>query len=443
MNPSSLVGHVLELLRLIGRGKKPADNVVNEFFRARRYLGAKDRRFISDTVFDILRHYRKTLFFAEAAAGQLHLPAVSPIALYIAFAIRIKNDERAAVLAAVESSWRFAFPHAACEDFLRAVEATRIPSSILEDPVQRLVLEYSFPEFIVAEWLIRFGEEETARLCAALNQQAPVVVRVNALKTTRDECQARLAQEGVESEPTALSPFGLVLKKRINAQALPSFKEGWFEIQDEGSQLLSMLVEPQPGETIVDACAGGGGKTLHIAALMKSSGRLFAWDVDETRLRNIAPRLRRAGVSSVALHHAEKDQEQLAALAGAADAVLVDAPCSGVGTIRRNPGAKLNVTEAYVERMRKTQRSVLETFARHVRAGGRLVYSTCTLLRKENEEVVEDFLRQHPEFELISAPAILRRNNVLVDAPSTYLLLLPHRTGTDGFFAAVMVRRAS
>jgi 16S rRNA (cytosine967-C5)-methyltransferase len=443
MKLSSLVGHVLELFDLIERRKEPADAVAKEFFRERRYLGAKDRRFIADTVFDMLRHHHKIHFFAEEASRQLHLPSLSPIALYIAYATRIRNEERADVLSAVESSWRFAFPRTKCEQFFRAVEAVRIPATIQDDPVRRLALEYSFPEFILSEWMTRFGEEETARLCAALNQQAPVVVRVNTLKATREECRARLVREGVECEPTTLSPFGLVLKKRINAQALSSFKDGWFEMQDEGSQLLSLMLEPKPGHTVVDACAGGGGKTLHIAALMNNKGCLYASDVDEMRLRNVLPRLTRAGVTVATLLHAEKDKERLAALVGTADSVLVDAPCSGIGTFRRNPGAKLTVTEAYVERMARTQQSILETYAPLVRSGGRLVYSTCTLVRKENEEIVENFLQRHPEFALVDAPALLRNYGVEADFSSHYLLLLPHRTQTDGFFAATMVRRSS
>ncbi len=443
MKPSSLVGHVLELLRLIERGTEPADNVVNKFFRERRYLGAKDRRFISDTFFDILRHYRKIRFVAEEAARQLDLPTLSPLVVYMAYATRIRGEDPASVLSAVESTWRFTYPKTSCEDFLSAAATAVVPPSILRHPIRHLALEYSFPEFIIAEWVERFGEHETSLLCLALNQQAPTVVRVNTLKTTREQCQARLAVEGVESEPTTFSPVGLMLHKRINTQALQSFRDGWFEIQDEGSQLLSLLTEAQPGQVVVDACAGGGGKTLHLAALMDNRGTIYAVDVDATRLDNIRPRLARSGTTIVQLFHARQDAAPIPQCVGAADVVLVDAPCSGVGTVRRNPGAKLRVSEASIERMAQTQRRVLEAYAPLVRPGGRLVYSTCTLLRKENEERVEEFLHLHPEFTLLPAPAIIRQYITTADASSPYLSLYPHRTTTDGFFAAVMVRSAS
>jgi 16S rRNA (cytosine967-C5)-methyltransferase len=173
---------------------------------------------------------------------------------------------------------------------------------------------------------------------------------------------------------------------------------------------------------------------------MRNEGELHAVDVNETRLRNIRPRLMRAGVTIARLHHAGRDREALQAITGAADAVLVDAPCSGVGTFRRNPGAKLHVSASYVERMQRTQRAVLDEYARLVRPGGRLVYCTCTLLQKENEDVVEEFLSRHAEFDLLSAGDVLGREGVALAESRPYLLLLPHRSGTDGFFAAVMRR---
>jgi 16S rRNA (cytosine967-C5)-methyltransferase len=326
--------------------------------------------------------------------------------------------------------------------FLRAVGQVPSAAALFEDPVRRLSLEFSFPEFIVDEWVRRFGEEETRALCTALNAQAPTVIRANTLKATRDRCAARLAEEGVKTQPTRYSPFGLVLHKRVSVTSLASFKEGWFEMQDEGSQLLSLLLEAEPGQIVVDACAGGGGKSLHLAMLMRNEGMIHAFDVDQARLDNMRPRLARSGVTIVHLHPAERDGDLVSVPAGTADAVLVDAPCSGVGTFRRNPGAKLRVSDAYVQQMHTTQRAVLDRFAGLVRRGGRLVYSTCTLLQKENEEIVEEFLSGHREFELLSAAEVLGRQGISLADADPFLLLLPHRTGTDGFFGAVMRRRA-
>ncbi|MER3525024.1 MAG: RNA methyltransferase [Ignavibacteria bacterium] len=441
MKPSSLVGHVLEVLDTIERRDKPADHVVQEFFRRRHYLGSKDRRFIADTVFDMLRHHVLVRFYAEHTQGQLGMGSLPLIARYVAYAIRIRNSTPSEVLSAVEAHWRFSFPSVDSTAFLEAVANAPAPSVSVPEAWKRIAIEYSMPEFIAAQWCERFGEEEATQLCAALNRQAPTVIRVNTLKASREECRRRLAAEGIASEPTRLSPFGLVLAKRITVSALKSFREGWFELQDEGSQLLSLLVDPQPGETVVDACAGGGGKTLHLAALMQNRGTLFTFDVEATRLRNIAPRLLRAGVRHTLVCDAEKERDRLTALRGKADAVLLDAPCSGTGTFRRNPGAKLMVEKAYVAHMVKTQLSVLATFAPLVREGGRLVYATCSLLQEENEEVIRTFLGAHHEFALEPPAPVLAKYGVDLASDATFLLLLPHKTGTDGFFAAVMRKR--
>lgn len=441
MKPSSLVGHVLEVLDAIEREERPADHGVQEFFRRRHYLGSKDRRFIADTVFDMLRHHALVRFYAEYAQRQLDMISLPPIARYVAYAVRIRTATRSEVLSAAEAHWNISLPNVGCTAFLEAVANAPSPSVILPEGSKRIAVEYSLPEFIVAQWCERFGEAETIALCAALNRQAPTVVRVNTLKASREECRQRLATEGIASEPTTLSPFGLVLAKRITVSALESFRAGWFELQDEGSQLLSLLVDPQPGETVVDACAGGGGKTLHLAALMHNRGTLFAFDVDASRLRNVAPRLVRAGVRNTVVCDPEKEHNRLTALRGKAHAVLLDAPCSGTGTLRRNPGAKLFVDRGYVARMVKTQQSVLATYAPLVRKGGRLVYSTCSLLQEENEQVIRTFLSAHNEFALESPATILAKYGVDVAPGSAFLLLLPHKTGTDGFFAAVMRRR--
>lgn len=439
MKASSLIGHVCELLDLIRPLNGPADTIVTEFFRKRHYLGSKDRRFIADTTFAILRNFALVRFHARQGLEPFNTSSLPAIAMYISFAIKIQNQASADVLSKVESSWRVSFPKIPCATFVDAIVRSHLPQTILESPLQRIAMMHSFPETIVQEWLERFGATETERLCAALNQPAPTVIRVNTLKATIEECRARLRAEGIESESTRLSPFGLVLNKRINAQASQAFKDGWFEMQDEGSQIISLLLDAKPGETIVDACAGGGGKTLHIAALMRNEGEIHAIDVDEKRLENVRPRLLRAGISIAHLHRS--NDELIDSLRGKADAVLVDAPCSGVGTFRRNPAAKLRFDTQFVDRMVTTQKRVLESSAHFVKPGGRLVYSTCTLLREENEHVVETFLAVQDEFQLMSAASLLREQNIEIEFASAYFTLLPHRTSTDGFFAAVLRRR--
>ncbi|HTO93508.1 MAG TPA: RsmB/NOP family class I SAM-dependent RNA methyltransferase, partial [Bacteroidota bacterium] len=231
---------------------------------------------------------------------------------------------------------------------------------------------------------------------------------------------------------------GLVFPKRINAQGLHSFRQGLFEMQDEGSQILSMLLEVRPGMTVIDACAGAGGKSLHIAAMMQNRGKIFALDVDGKKLDNLVMRSRRAGVTIATATVVPEDS--VLPPVPPADAVLVDAPCSGVGTFRRNPGAKLLCTEGYSLSLSRRQSALLERYAHSVRSGGRLVYSTCTLLRRENQDVVGEFLSSHPDFSLLPVAGILPRQGVRCPGEGTFLELLPHRTGTDGYFAAVMVR---
>ncbi len=443
MKKSSLIGHVCELLDLVRPLKQPADIIVKDFFRTRHYLGSKDRRFISETLYDILRNYRLARFHAEAGMKQagISAPHVPSLLIYISYVLKIRKEEPAAILPDFQGMWRISFPKVECEVVLNAIVSSSFPIEIENNSIRKLGLLYSIPDFIVEEWVGRFGEAETVQICESMNRSAPITTRVNTLKATVEACQERLAGEGIASKRTPLSPFGLILEKRINSQALQSFKDGWFEMQDEGSQMLSMLLEPKQGSLVVDACAGGGGKTLHIAALMSNEGEIHSIDVDEKRLFNIQVRLQRAGITIARLHHQRKVGNDIAVLKNSADGVLVDAPCSGVGTFRRNPAAKLGINEDYVRQMAATQQSILDTYSELVKPGGRLVYTTCTLLRIENEDVVEKFLSSHPEFDLVSAPGILKSQNVPVETSAPFLTLFPQNAGTDGFFAAVMCRK--
>jgi 16S rRNA (cytosine967-C5)-methyltransferase len=320
---------------------------------------------------------------------------------------------------------------------LEALRVSTLPPSIPEDPVARLSLQHSLHPDIVREWVERFGESVTESLCVATNTPAPTTIRVNTLVCSRDECRAALAKEGVSTAPTRYSPVGLVLEKRVNSGALESYRSGMFEMQDEGSQIISMLVDPAPGSVIVDACAGAGGKSLHLAALMGDRGTIHALDSDERRLQSLRTRVSRArtGIIRDALVETGDDPAPWSP----ADAVLIDAPCSGVGTFRRNPGAKSAFSTAFSASLSELQSSLLERYSGIVRPGGMIVYATCTLLRRENEDVVERFMARHPDFRPLPASRIIGSLG-LPHAHDPYLLLLPHATGTDGFFAAVLVR---
>lgn len=444
MNRSSLIGHIVELHEMVRAHSQPADNTAKEFFRKRHYLGSHDRRYISEALYGILRN---TLYLEAAVSSALQsMGEDSPkfrkasLAVYVAYSVKLLGEPPEAILPEVRGLWRSVLPLTDCEKFMSAVEGTD-PLQIYHDqPARRVALQYSFPDEIVEEWLKRFGEHETEALCSALNKQAPTTVRVNTLKAERKQCLQSFVEEGVECEPTMHSPLGLTLKKRVNIQALQSFRNGYFEIQDEGSQLLGFLTEARPGTTVVDACAGGGGKTLHLASLMGNTGKLIAINIEQRHLREIGERANRAGALNISTLLTTQDALTIQALENQADVVFIDAPCSGVGTFRRNPATKLSFTRDFSERLAKTQRQVLASYSALVKPGGRLVYATCTLLQRENEEVVDSFLSEHPEFSIINANKVLERQGIRSVGEGRFLALFPNKTNTDGFFAAVMTK---
>ena len=446
MKPASLYGHVSEVYGIASDGSRPADLVIREYFRARRYLGSKERRFIADRFFGMVRHHvliAARLGQAFRGGGIAPVPVPLPAcALVAAYAILIAMDPVETTIEAVAESCRTALPPGLdVESILRSLPAGELPEAIRADTVEHIATLHSLPSSVVREWVERWGAAETGRLAEVLNQQAPLSVRVNPLRCSLEQCRESLAAAGVETGSGVLAPAALALHRRVTLDSLGPYRDGWFEMQDEGSQLLSLLLEVSPGMTVVDACAGGGGKTLHLAALMQNTGSLTAIDTDERKLEHLRMRVIRAGVSIVHTLSARSQQSEIHGLDGRADAVLVDAPCSGLGTLRRNPGLKLGFRPDLSARLAATQRQLLDAYAELVKPGGRLVYSTCTLLRRENEEIAEDFLHRASGFSLIPAGEILQRQGIDLDTNSPYLLLLPHRTTTDGFFAAVFTRR--
>jgi 16S rRNA (cytosine967-C5)-methyltransferase len=453
---SSVYGHIAELLDAVAGTRQPADKVASDFFRTRHYLGSRDRRTISDRFYAIIRFLRlleaRTSVAWKAAAPSTPIPRRTPsMALVVAHAAVMMCDEPAALLAEAGGLWRVTIPDVDCALFLHALATAPLPAGVTGDPATRISIEQSFPRFIVGEWIDRFGADETELLCRALNEPAPTSLRVNTLKCTREECRGALERDGVPVDQGRYAPDALTLRKRVNLQTLRAYKDGWCDVQDEGSQLLGLLVEPQAGMAVADACAGGGGKTIHLAALMGDQGSILSIDVDAKRLESVVTRSMRAGATIVRTMRVGEHDPLPPALMGAFDAVLVDAPCSGVGTFRRNPNAKNWLDEKHVDALARLQRSLLSRYAQLVTSGGRLVYGTCTLLRRENEDVVEAFLREHGDFRLLRAVDILSRQGVHLGAmhlgpmdlgalDSHFLRLFPHRTHTDGFFAAVMSR---
>lgn len=299
------------------------------------------------------------------------------------------------------------------------------------------------------QWLFDLIEaqyDDTAVLYPAMLEGAPLDLRVNLLKANREEVLAELEKNGVQAFATPYSPDGIRLPTKPGLTQWPIYKDGLVDVQDEGSQLIARLVHPHRREMICDFCAGAGGKTLAMGALMRSTGRLYAFDVNEKRLNGMLPRMRRAGLSNVhpiAIRN-EKDN-RVKRLQGKFDRVLIDAPCSGTGTFRRNPDLKWRLSPAEMDRINDIQKNILEEASKLVKAGGRLVYATCSMIRRENQDVVEAFLAAHPEWHLVPALEVLAQQGITFDPEAAkrfgdYFQMLPHVHNTDGFFAAVLVR---
>jgi 16S rRNA (cytosine967-C5)-methyltransferase len=396
VTPAGRTAAAIELLGLVLDGRRPADAVANDYFRARRFIGSSDRRTIAERVWRVLRTFRRLNWWLNDQPTSRLLVAAS-----LLFDGGTLGDF---------SSERFA-----PEPLLPSEKAAlrRLEGRTLEHTSMPLAVRLEAPDWVLSR--IPPGELH------ALLETAPLDLRVNMLKATRDEARAALAAEGLEATPTPQSPWGLRIEGRRQVTSGPAFRDGLVEIQDEGSQLVAALVDALPGMRVADMCAGAGGKTLALAMTMQNRGQLFACDVSAARLDNAVRRLHRAGVHNVERHLLVPGDKWLKRRAGSFDRVLVDAPCSGTGTWRRNPDARLRLTEADVGELLPKQAGILDQAAALVRKGGRLVYATCSLLAEENEDQVAAFLSRHPEY-----------------AQREVLSLSPARDNTDGFFAAVL-----
>ena len=419
MKHDALLKHASALLASILNGSSAADKAMERYFREHRELGVRDRGNVAETTYACLRR----LALLRHIAGN-DAPASALTAVYL-----LMNGLSGRALEQAGYPNREGYEARTLAERVRQTGADTLP----------LEARTNLPDWLLQRLLEQLGEQEVVELAEALNQPAPLDLRVNTLKADREAVQARLAAEGHQLEPTPYSPLGLRRADRAPLFKTASFQEGWYEIQDEGSQLLGLLLEPKRREMVVDFCAGAGGKTLELGALMANSGTLYAFDIVAKRLEKLKPRLARAGldnVRSVVISH-ERD-DRVRRLAGKADRVLVDAPCSGTGTVRRNPDIKWRPLD--IEAMTATQMRILESAATLVKPGGRLVYATCSLLREENEDIVSAFLAVHPQFSLIPVPEILARRHAEIPGMGDMLRLYPHRHNTDGFFAAVLER---
>jgi 16S rRNA (cytosine967-C5)-methyltransferase len=437
VTPGARIAATMELLdEITGRQERPADLVANAFFRARRFIGSGDRRAVADRVWSILRRYGQLAWWLERTRH----PERGGRAVVAADLILSEGMSLGDVTAICDGgTYRPAPLNEAELRALRQMEGHSLPHPEQPDWVRLNVQEWVAPHLIEA-----YGQA-WGREIAALDTPPPVDLRVNRLKATVAEARRALADEGIDTEPMRFAPDGLRLRRRLSVVSGRAFQEGLVEIQDEGSQLVAALVDARPGMQIVDYCAGAGGKTLAIAAGMNNKGRVVAMDVYESRLDRSAQRLRRAGAHNVERRALDGDNAKwLKRQKGAFDRVLVDAPCTGTGTWRRNPDGRWTLKPEDLAELVPKQAAILDAASRLVKSGGGLIYATCSVLPAENERQIEAFLQNHPDFSVVPVDG-LWQDTIGTEPPaqiaeSPYLRLSPLRHGTDGFFAAALVR---
>ena len=406
--------HAEHLLRELLHFSAPADQTVSRYFRANHQLGQQDRAFVAEAVYGVLRRKRSL----EAAVG-----SVNPRALLIGALVRVIGlSVRALEGALRDKSLELATKARAAGDFAPAVQV-------------------DLPDWLWEALAAQEGEAPAMRIAQGLLNAASLDLRVNLARTDRDAVLLELVRQGIEGQATPYSPAGIRVAGKPPVNRLELFKSGLIEVQDEGSQILAYLLAPRRGEMVADFCAGAGGKTLALAMLMRSTGRLYAMDTSAGRLASLGPRAARVQVSNI--HPMALDSEndaRIKRLAGKIDRVLVDAPCTGFGTLRRNPDLKWRQGPESVAELAAKQARILASASRLVKPGGRLVYGTCSILRQENEAVAEAFVAAHHEFAALSCADLLAEQKISLEA-GRYLHLWPHQHATDGFFAAAFERR--
>jgi len=413
--PPAILGNAEEVLREILRFTAPADVTLSRYFKDHPRLGGRERGAIAECIYSVLRN--KT-FYTDFSGGA--------------------TMRRLVLMGMADATGIDSLGGLTEEETAFVTRIQEIDRSLLP-PKQRANL----PDWLYEKLVAQYGEEETLQLAAVLNTPAPLDLRVNSLKSDREKVIAELAQAPIKAEPTPYAPLGLRVLRKPALQNLPLFKEGAIEVQDEGSQVLAQLLGARRGEMVVDFCAGAGGKTLAIGAIMRNTGRLYAFDVSEKRLAKLKPRVARSGLSNVhPVVIAHERDAKVKRLAGKIDRVLVDAPCSGMGTLRRNPDVKWRQHESGIAEMTEKQAAILDSAARLVKFGGRLVYATCSLLDEENDAIVQGFLAAHPDFTLLPMQQVLAEQRIPLEMGDT-LKMLPHKHGTDGFFAAVLERKVA
>lgn len=419
MTPFQL-DHTAAVLADILAFAQPADAVLSAYLRRHPKLGRQDRSEIAETTFAAIRHYQKTAAALPDPPAQTRKAALAALVLGRGFNISqldgLADREEQAFLAALKA---------------RKNEFSDGLNTAAELP----------------QWLTDtlrgngFSDEDILRFGRSVARPAPLDLRANTLKARRDKILAALQQQGIQAEATPYSPWGIRLRDKAALYGHPLFLDGSIEVQDEGSQLIALLLGAKRGDTVIDFCAGAGGKTLALGAMTANKGRIYAFDTAEKRLSKLKPRMTRAGLTNIYPERIGSEHDpRISRLNAKAQRVLVDAPCSGLGTLRRNPDLKYRQSPASVAQLAEQQHSILAAAARLVIPGGRLVYATCSILPQENEQQAERFLAEHPEFEPLDCAALLAAQKVPLDT-GKYLSLDTAEHHTDGFFAAAFRRK--
>lgn len=439
-----------DLLNQLNGKDRPLDLLLSNTFKRYRHLTPLDRGFLTELTYGVLR-WRERLDWPIRQLSNIPFEKIDPKVLNLIRLglYQIEFLSRTPVSAAVNESVGLAkryhgtrsagFVNAILRNYLRKKKEVGYPT-IEQDPVLHLSVVHSHPRWLIERWVREMGIETTLKVCQWNNQVAPLMLRTNTLRVEREDLVGRLRAKGLKAHPADYTAEGIWIEDPPPVSELPFFNEGLFFIQDEASQLVTWVLDPRPGETILDGCASPGGKTTHIVERMKNRGKVYALDLTRERLKLIEENCQRLGLEIVKPIQGDATHF-LPNLEGVSfDRVLADVPCSGFGTLRRNPDLKWRRGERDIHRLCELQSSILSRLSSHVKRGGVLVYSTCTVFQEENEEVIERFLGSHPEFQLEPVkPFLPDRCHSLIQGG--ILKTFPPQNGMDGFFVARMVRQ--
>jgi 16S rRNA (cytosine967-C5)-methyltransferase len=443
----------LDILNELSQSDELLDAVLDRFAGVQTGLSPQDRRLVNALVFGVLR-WRRRLDWLIKLQANLPPARISPsirnilrIALFQIFYLD-RVPDFASVNTAVDMAKRCVsvkssrFVNGLLRNTLRNRPAD-MDSALPNDPVSALAIGQSFPDWLIHRWVSRYGIEDAARLCDAMNRIPPVTVRPNILKVSRDELRAMLFGMGENISETPYAPAGLSFwGPAAPIDQLAPFQAGLFTVQDEAAQVATHLLCPEPGETVLDACAGLGGKTGHMAQLMGNTGRILAIDKDPQKLSGLAEEMARLGITNVSIRRMNLSTPDWAEPPPRFDRILLDAPCSGIGVIRRNPDIKWAAHKKDLARFADRQLSYLRAVSQWVAPSGILVYAVCTIAPEETDQVIERFLKTHPQFESAAeGSGLSEKMQQLIDTQG-FFRSLPHIHGMDGFFAARLKRRS-